>query len=344
MNRRARRRSDDGRKTLAAVADRGYATIMNQPQNATTGAEARAVTGQRFARNLDWNLLRVFHEIHRAGSISHAARVTGRKQPAVSMALRRLEALVGARLCTRGPGGFCLTREGELLAEICEAMFGAVTRIPGMVDATDEVRGRIRLQMISNLVDDKIDRAIQLFHRDYPSVEMFVSIATWDVVPRNVLRNEVEVGITPAHIRDSKLDYHLLFRETYRPYCGRPHSLFGKVFDDPGELAGFGFIHTGADEPDQLTKYRLRHGMGRRVAAFSEHLEEARRLAVLGVGICFLPEAVAAADLASGLLHPVLEARELPSCGIYLLSSPDAPPHRARDIFIGYLRGKPDQG
>jgi LysR family transcriptional regulator, transcriptional activator for bauABCD operon len=149
----------------------------SERQELTPSAEALAVTGQRFARNLDWNLLRMFHEITQAGGISHAAHAIGRKQPALSMALRRLEELVGGRLCHRGPGGFALTRQGELLAEICETIFGAVTRIPSMVDATDEVRGRIRLQMISNLVEARIDRAIQAFHHDYPTVEIFVSIA-----------------------------------------------------------------------------------------------------------------------------------------------------------------------
>ncbi len=85
-------------------------------------AEVRPMTGRRFALALDWNLLKIFHEIVQAAGVSEAARRTSRKQPALSMALRRLEDHLGVKLCRRGPGGFALTHEGEVLAELCEGV------------------------------------------------------------------------------------------------------------------------------------------------------------------------------------------------------------------------------
>lgn len=313
---------------------------MDQDFQAGTSAETRPITGHHFARNLDWNLLRTFHDIVRAGGISNAARQTSRKQPAISMALQRLEDLVGARLCRRGASGFFLTREGELLAEVCETIFGAVTQIPsGIVEATGDIRGRIRIQMISNLVHSRIDNAIGKFHRAHPAVEVFVGVATWDVIPRSLLRNEVEIGLAPARFRDPDLRYDHLFTEVYRPYCGRNHPLYGETIRDPGELARHGLIHTGADEPDQLTKYRLRYGIGSRVAGLSEHMEEARRLALVGVGICFLPDAFVAEEVSRGLLHPLLSADSVPSSEIFIISSPHTPMHQVRDLMLSYLRG-----
>ena len=304
-------------------------------------AAVRPVTGRRFARNLDWNLLLAFCEIVQARGISHAARHNSRKQPALSMALKRLEDHVGARLCRRGPGGFELTREGERLAEICEGVYGAVTHIPhAIADAGTTVRGRVRIQLISNLVDPRIDDAVDGFHRAHELVEIYLSVATWDVIQRAVLRNEVEAGIAPARHKDPDLRYELLFREIYRPYCGRPHSLFGTTVDHPSELAGYRFVLTGADEPDQQTKFRMRYGLGRHVAGLSEHLEEARRLTLLGLGLCFLPEAFVSREVADGLLHPVLAPGEHPSSGIYVISNPHAPAHRARDLLLQHFRGE----
>ena len=169
-------------------------------------AAVRPFTGRHFARNLDWNLLRAFHEIVQAGGISRATRRTSQKQPALSMALKRLENHVGARLCRRGPGGFKLTREGESLAETCEALFSSVAHIPHSVaNVATDVHGRVRIQLISNLVDPRIDDAIQSFHRAHELVEIFVSVATWDVIQRSVLRNEVEIGIAPAPAHHRKL-------------------------------------------------------------------------------------------------------------------------------------------
>jgi DNA-binding transcriptional LysR family regulator len=304
------------------------------------GSEAaRPLTGLRFARDLDWNLLKTFHDIVEAGGVSNAARRTARKQPALSMALRRLESHVGARLCRRGPGGFSLSHEGEQVAELCAHLFGSVANIPRrLADMSEEVRGRVRFQLISNLVDRRIDDTIDAFHRENPLVEIYVSVATWDVVSRTVLRNEVEIGVAPAQHRDPALGYELLFREIHRPYCGRSHPLFGQVVKRPGDLSREAFVLTGADEPNELTKYRLRYGLGRHVAGLSEHLEEARRLAILGVGICFLPEAFAARDVAEGQLHPLLPRSDEPAMDIFLITNPEAPPNAARDLLLAEFR------
>ena len=55
----------------------------------------------KFSSGLDWNLLKVFNAIVEAGGVSPAARVLNRKQPAISLALKRLEAEVGDRKSTR---------------------------------------------------------------------------------------------------------------------------------------------------------------------------------------------------------------------------------------------------
>ena len=274
-----------------------------------------------------------------AAGISEAARQTSRKQPSLSMALRRLEDHVGTKLCQRGPGGFSLTKEGEALAELCESVYDSVCAIPVRVaHMSVELRGRVRIQLISNLIDPSIDTAIESFHLAHKSVEIFVSVTTWDVIKRSILQNEVEIGIAPAHHRDPQLRYELLFREIYRPYCGRNHPLFGKTLKSPKDLAGEAILLTGADEPDELTRFRLRFNLGRHVAGLSEHLEEARRLAILGVGVCFLPEAFVSGDVEDGKLHAVLARGKDPASDIFLISNPDAPIHRARDTLLDHFR------
>lgn len=304
-------------------------------------AETQPLTGRRFARSLDWNLLKTFHDIVQAAGLSEAARRTSRKQPALSMALRRLEEHVGAKLCQRGPGGFVLTHEGEALAELCDRIYESVREVPERIaHLSADLRGRVRIQLISNLIDPGIDQAIESFHRSHEAVEIFVGVATLDVIRRSVLRNEIELGIAPAHHKDPQLKYELLFREIYRPYVGRGHRLFGTTLAEPRELSREAIILTGADEPDELTRFRLRYQLGRHVAGLSEHLEEARRLTCLGVGICFLPEAFVALDVAQGMLHPVLERGGDPSSEIFLISNPAAPSHRARDILLEHFRSQ----
>lgn len=294
-----------------------------------------AAIDTRIVQTLDWNLLKVFTVIVEAGGIGRAAGRLGRQQPAVSLALKRLEQRLGCTLCRRGPGGFALTDEGRRLAEICGRMRELIRDLPdGIAGSAHEATGRIRLRFISNLVSPVLDEVLASFHRKYPRVEIIVDVATWSDVVNALLRGEIDIGIAPSRRRRAELRYVPLFREVHRPYCGRTHPLFEARAMGPKRLAAERFILTGADEPDQLSDFRLRHGMGRQVAGMSEHLEEAKRLAVLGVGLCFLPDGYAEPDVAAKRLWPLMSAAAAPSMDIFVMTNPNSPPQLSRHLFV----------
>ncbi len=284
---------------------------------------------------LDWNLLKYFSVIAEAGGVTRAAEKLGRKQPAISLALKRLEQRLNSRLCQRGPGGFALTEEGRRLAENCAHLSDFIRHLPDTITETiPAVRGTIRIRLISNLVDQHLDDAIATFHNKYPNIEILVDVDTWSSVLNALLRKEIDIGVAPSQRKRTELTYLPLFKEVYRPYCGRGHPQHGKRVLSPSTLADEPFVLTGSDEPDQLSDFRLKHGLGRRVAGISAHLEEAKRLTILGVGICFLPEGYANPDVAAGRLWPLLGKRGLPSTPIYIITNPKDPSHLSRQLFI----------
>jgi DNA-binding transcriptional LysR family regulator len=71
---------------------------------------------------LEWDDVRLFLEIARAGTLSAAAPRMGLTQPTAGRRLRKLEALVGASLFQRTPQGFRLTDEGEAIMVHAERM------------------------------------------------------------------------------------------------------------------------------------------------------------------------------------------------------------------------------
>ena len=291
-----------------------------------------------FSRNVDWNLLKTFHEIAEAGGVSRAGRALRRKQPALSLALKRLEAELGVTLCRRGPRGFELTDEGMLVAETCRSLNSLVRNVPKRLgNLTEEVRGRISIQVISSLVCERFDAAISRFHDRHPKVEILIDITTWDSVAAALLRDEIDIGVASAQTLRSDLVYDFLFDEAHGAYCGQSHPLYGKTFADPSALANQAFVLTGADEPDELTAYRTRHGLGLEVAGLSEHLDEAKRLTILGVGICFLPEAFAAPDVEAGRLWPLLRHEDQPCMPVFVITNPRAPGKLARQLLLAEI-------
>jgi DNA-binding transcriptional LysR family regulator len=207
-----------------------------------------------------------------------------------------------------------------------------------IADAAASVSGPLRIRIISNLVNARLDDTIAAFHQKYPSAGIMLDVAPWADVVDALLRQEIDIGVAPSRRKRAELSYLPLFKEVHRAYCGRGHPLYGRPIADPRRLAGEAFVLTGSDEPDELTDFRSAHGLGRQVAGVSEHLEEARRLAILGVGLCFLPEGYVEPDVAAGRLWPLLGKRGLPAMEIYVIINPKAPQHRSRELFIEELR------
>ena len=75
--------------------------------------QARPTEG--LAKKINWNLLHMFVVVAEQQSLSRAADVLGRGQPAVSAALKKLEERLGCKLAIRGPTNFALTPAGEVL-------------------------------------------------------------------------------------------------------------------------------------------------------------------------------------------------------------------------------------
>lgn len=292
----------------------------------------------KFTRETDWNLFKVFYEIAEAGGISRAADILGRKQPTVSIALKHLEKQLGSRLCYRGPSGFKLSDEGHLVLEHCRELHALVSQICEQLDNIDklreEVHGKLRLQFISNLANERLDAVLRDFMHNFPNVEIQIEIAPWETIGRALLQDDADVGVSPARFEHAELRYDFLFQECHGPYCGANHHLYGMRVTDPKLLRAERFISTGADEPDQLTRFRLKYGIGTRTVAVTPHLEEARRLALQGLGICFLPCEFAKGDVSRGTLWPLLADEALPAMDIFAISHIRAPKRLIRQFFL----------
>jgi LysR family transcriptional regulator, transcriptional activator for bauABCD operon len=277
----------------------------------------------RFSRNLDWNLLFTFHVIVQAGNLTRAATRLGRKQPAISLALRRLEGHLGTALCSRTSNRFELTPEGMLVAQVCSELFQQVRALPNrLANLPAEVVGHLRIASITSISSPRLDRAIAEFHRQCPKVQIEIDIVSWEEVTRRLKKQTADIGIAPARFLDAIFHYTLLYSEPIRIYCGRTHPLFGQTFTSPDELGEHGIILTGGDEPDVIRRYRLEHGLGRVIAGESGYLDEAKRLAIQGVGLCFLPEPLAKSDVEVGNLWPLLPDSEGFTSDIYAISLP----------------------
>ena len=105
------------------------------------------VTDRKFASRVDWNLMRTFVDIVRAGGIGAAARQLNKQQPSISAALKRLEDQVGATLLNRTAAGVEMTAAGRAMMALCEDMLESARMVPHQIaQATKRVEGFVRIQ------------------------------------------------------------------------------------------------------------------------------------------------------------------------------------------------------
>lgn len=313
-------------------------------------SESRADTAPRvdrnFAARVDWNLLRTFVEIVRVGGIGAAARKLNRQQPTISVALKRLEDHVGAQLLLRSAQGVELTVAGRALLLIGEDMFEAARMVPHQVaQAMKQVQGLVRIQMISSIVSPEFDEAIATFRRRHPAIQIELRVSPWRQVLESLERGEVEIGVGCDSGVRAGLNYEPLFVEVQQVYCDRNHPLYGRRVARLNDLRDQGFVLTGTDELDTITRVRQRYGLGTVVNGLAEDVHEAKRLISLGVGIGFLPVLAAEDLVARDRLWPLLPREAEPSYDIYLLSrqvpTRDTPTQLFLDEILRRLRARP---
>lgn len=289
---------------------------------------------RKFASRVDWNLMRTFVEIVRAGGIGAAARQLNRQQPSISAALKRLEDHVGATLLNRTTTGVQMTAAGQAMMTLCEDMLESVRMMPHQVaQATKRVEGIVRIQIVSGLVSPELDEAIASFHRRNPAIHIEIRVSPWRQVLDALEQGEVEIGVGYDSSVRGSLMYEPLLMERQQLYCSRSSPYFGYRVSRLGELKNQGFVLTGDDEIEQITHLRRRYRLGTHVSGLAEDINEARRLIANGIGIGFLPILAAQSEVARGRLWPMLHADFEPSYDIFLLARSEPARDTATQLF-----------
>lgn len=290
-------------------------------------------------RRIDLNLFKIFREIARAEGIGAAARRLNLQQPAVSLALRRLEGHLGTTLCTRTSRGVELTPAGRTVAVLSEQLFREVQSLAHAVDAAaGEVEGILTIRLVSGVVSAELDETLGAMRRRHPRIRLRMDVAPCRIVVDALAKGNAEVCIAFESAPRSDLLYEPLVREFQQLYCARSHPLFGARVTSPEMLVDERFILTGSDEPDDVRHFRLRYRLGLAPAGEAENLEEALRLIGAGVGIGFLPTVLIERSVHRDLLWPLLAQAALPNYYLYLITKPEAQQTLPTQLFLHEIR------
>lgn len=152
---------------------------------------------------LDWDDLRFFLAVARAGSFSAAARGLGVTQPTVGRRIAALERSLGARLFVQGPAGQSLSSSGRMMlarAEQMEAAALAAERVASGRDAG--LRGRVAVTASEWLIGSVLGPLLGPFVAGHPGLELELVA---DARHLSLSRREADIAVRPSRFEQAEV-------------------------------------------------------------------------------------------------------------------------------------------
>lgn len=262
-------------------------------------------------RSLDWDDLKVFLAVARAGSLGGAARVVGQTQPTMGRRLRAFEGRLGVSLFQRGREGFQLTDEGAMVLAHAERMEEEALAFERRLAGQDEpLRGRVRVSSSDWFGARVLAPVFARFRQRHP--EVCIELVT-DARLSSLARREADLVFRHLPFDEAGVVQRRLMRIDYALYGAR-----GLKRPRAGDGRGAPLVtldETFSAMPDALWLRRMLPNA--EVAMQSNDRDVQAAWCVAGCGWAVLP---------------CLLARQVP--GLRRVDLGEAPP--SREMYVGY--------
>lgn len=246
--------------------------------------------------------------VARERSFSHAAEKLHRTQPAISQAVRRLEADCGEILVDRASRRARLTPAGELVAERAEQMLRERLRLQHELS---ELRGLHRGKVTVGANESTaffLLSVVAAYRVRFPEIKIEVRRSLSRTIPAEVLAGNLDLGVIAydPELRELRAEvvYHdrlafIVYPEHPLAQSPRPISL--------RRLASESFIAHNVESPyrDFTVSTFRRWQVPLTIGIEMPTIESIKHLVARGLGVAFVPRISVARELHSGALREV---------------------------------------
>lgn len=288
-------------------------------------------------QSTDWNDLRYFLEVVRAGSVSQAAQRLGVNQTTVSRRITALEDYLGKKLFERLGNGWVITPVGERLISSAENMAEEAHAIERHVMAeSQELSGKLRVTVADVCTHFLVMPAILSFTRQYPDVDLEI-IATRDLL--DLAAREADVAFRSTDEPPANLVGKRITQLTYAIYGTREMLESGQADSDGDDIPCITWIGDGHTRPPWIEKSFPKTPRIYRTSELGLMVQMARQ----GIGIAQIPCVLGDSD---PLLHRIPARFIEPGWGLWVLSHVDvrttARVRIFKDILVAELEKRKD--
>jgi DNA-binding transcriptional LysR family regulator len=271
---------------------------------------------------MDLSQLQVFLTVAKEQSFSRAAEKLYRTQPAVSIAIRKLEESVGQPLVARGARQVKLTDAGELLRDYAERLLNLRDEIQkGMEDLGNLGRGELRLGVNESSIHALLP-ALARYRKLYPGVRLVMHRTLSRDIPQEVLNYRLDLGAVSYVPEEPKLEAVEILQDELTFVVPPKHRLARRRSVDITELGEETFIAHNVDSPYRTRVIQLfeKHRTPLQRTIEMPTIESIKRFVQMGMGVAIVPRMCVQWEVERKLLAEVrIRQMKMPR-SLYLVS------------------------
>jgi DNA-binding transcriptional LysR family regulator len=261
---------------------------------------------------MDLYPLRVFQTIASERSFSRAAEKLRRTQPAVSLALQRLEADLGEKLIDRTGKELVLTDAGRAVFEYARRFANLQSELENaLAELRDNSAGRLVIGA-NESTSLYLLRHIKKYRTLYPKVKVQVRRSLSSKIPAELIDGNLELGVISYDPRDERLDARVIFTDSLSFVVSPEHRFAGRGELSIKELGEETFIAHNVLSPyrEAVLREFERQKAPLNMEIEMPTIETIRKLVQENLGVAFLPKMCVETEIAQGKLCEI-PVREL---------------------------------
>jgi len=234
---------------------------------------------------LDWDLLRYFVALHRAGSMTAAARALGVDQTTVGRRIASLEERVGAQLFRRTLSGHVPTAAADEILETALRAESAMEEVERRIAGHDaRLEGVVRVT-ITDTMTTPVLQSIAGFRATHPRVEIDLLVTNQRM---DLARGEADLAIRMARPREPRVVARRAGELAVALYAS-PTYLKRRRAVRPGQLDGHDVLQWGSSIPIARDPWVLASTAGGTVTMRANSALALAAAAVADLGVAVLP-------------------------------------------------------
>lgn len=241
-------------------------------------------------------------------SFSRAAERLARTQPAVSIAIKKLEDEIGAPLLDRARKNVTLTDAGEVLFEYAQKIINLRREAASAIHELRQLHyGKVTVGANESMSLYFLPDIILAYRQQHPQIKVEVYRTFSELLPAKIKEHRVDFGLLAFDPQDSQLESLPVLRDELVLIMSPKHRLAKKSKVTVQELGGESFLAHNVKSPsrEKVIQFFRDHQVPLNISIELATIETIKRFAEMNLGLAFVPRMCVQEEIRTGKLVTV---------------------------------------